>query len=68
MSDLGMTGPHDSILGRKVECVLKAILTQMPTKFDIAEKDIRINGAKIVVDTKTGRAESIKRVEIREGD
>ncbi|MBI5308492.1 MAG: TIGR00282 family metallophosphoesterase, partial [Planctomycetes bacterium] len=41
ISDLGMTGPHDSILGRKVDCVLKAILTQMPTKFEIAEKDVR---------------------------
>ncbi|MEK6738734.1 MAG: TIGR00282 family metallophosphoesterase [Planctomycetota bacterium] len=68
ISDLGMTGPHDSILGRRVDCVLKAILTQMPTKFEIAEKDVRISGAKIVVDTKTGRAESIKRVEIKGGD
>ncbi len=68
ISDLGMTGPHDSILGRRVDCVLKAILTQMPTKFEIAERDVRISGAKIVVDTKTGRAESIKRVEIKEGD
>lgn len=68
ISDLGMTGPHDSILGRKTDCVLRAILTQMPTKFDIAEKDVRINGAKIVVDTKTGRAESIRRIEIKEGD
>ncbi|BBO15967.1 metallophosphoesterase [Candidatus Brocadia pituitae] len=68
ISDLGMTGPHESVLGRKIECVLKAIVTQMPTRFDVAEKDMRINGVKIVVNSKTGNAESIKRIEIKEGD
>lgn len=68
ISDLGMTGPHESILGRKIECVLKAVLTQMPTRFDVAENDVRINGIQVVVDSQTGKAESIKRVEIREGN
>ena len=67
ISDLGMTGPHESILGRKIECVLKAIVTQMPTRFDVAERDIRINGVKVGVDTQTGKAISIKRIEVREG-
>ncbi|MGQ3686210.1 MAG: TIGR00282 family metallophosphoesterase [Candidatus Loosdrechtia sp.] len=66
ISDLGMTGPHESVLGRKIECVLKAIVTQMPVRFDVAEGDVRINGAMIVVDSQTGQAESIKRVEIKE--
>ena len=68
ISDLGMTGPHESILGRKIECVLKAVVTQMPTRFEVAEKDVRINGVKVVVDSQTGRADSIKRIEIKEGD
>ncbi|TLD42445.1 MAG: Phosphoesterase [Candidatus Jettenia ecosi] len=68
ISDLGMTGPHESILGRKIDCVLKAITTQMPTRFEVAEGDIRINGVKVVVDSQTGKADSIKRVEVREGD
>lgn len=68
ISDLGMTGPHESILGRKIECVLKAVVTQMPTRFDVAEGDVRINGVKIVVDSQTGKAESIKRFEVKEND
>lgn len=68
ISDLGMTGPHESVLGRKIECVLKAIVTQMPTRFDVAEKDIRISGVKVVVDSQTGNAESIRRIEVKEGD
>lgn len=66
ISDLGMTGPHESVLGRKIECVLKAIITQMPTRFEVAEGDVRINGAMIVVDSQTGQADSIRRVEIKE--
>lgn len=68
ISDLGMTGPHESVLGRKIECVLKAIVTQMPTRFDVAERDVRINGVKVVVDSQTGNAESIRRIEVKEGD
>lgn len=68
ISDLGMTGPHESILGRRIECVLKAIVTQMPTRFDVAEKDIRINGVKVVVDSQTGKADTIKRIEVKESD
>ena len=40
----------------------------MPTRFEVAEKDIRINGVKVVVDGQTGKADSIKRIEIKEGD
>lgn len=68
ISDLGMTGPHESVLGRKIECVLKAIITQMPTRFEVAEKDIRISGVKIVVDSRTGKADSIKRIQVKECD
>ncbi len=68
ISDLGMTGPHESILGRKVDCVLKAIVTQMPTRFEVAEKDVRISGVKVSIESQTGRAESIMRIEVRESD
>ncbi|MCF6158834.1 MAG: TIGR00282 family metallophosphoesterase [wastewater metagenome] len=68
ISDLGMTGPHESVLGRKIECVLRAIVTQMPTRFEVAEGDVRISGAKIVVDSQTGKAESIRRIEVKENE
>ncbi len=64
--DVGMTGPHDSILGRKVECVLETTLTFNPTHFDVATGDVRINGAIIDIDAETGKATAIRRLCVRE--
>ena len=64
ITDLGMTGPHESILGRNIDRVLKSIVTQVPTRYDIAEKDLRIEGVVITVNKKTGKAEKIKRVRV----
>ncbi len=62
--DLGMTGPHDSVLGRKVENVLHRYLTHMYSRFDVAERDLRMNGALVTADPRTGRALSISRVSV----
>lgn len=62
ITDVGMTGPHDSVLGRRKESVIKAFTTQMPVPFEVAHSDIRINAILITVDSHTKRAESIKRV------
>jgi 2',3'-cyclic-nucleotide 2'-phosphodiesterase len=64
ITDIGMTGPMDSVIGRKKEQILERFLTQMPVKFEMAEDDVRMHGAIVEVDTKTGRALSIKRIEI----
>jgi metallophosphoesterase (TIGR00282 family) len=66
ITDLGMTGPHESILGRRVDCVLKSIVTQVPIRYYIAEKDNHIEGVIITVNRETGKAENIKRVKINE--
>jgi len=63
IADAGMTGPFDSVIGRTKEAVLTRFITQMPMKFDIAEGDIQLHGVIIDIDEKTGRAESIKRVQ-----
>lgn len=63
LTDAGMTGPYDSVIGRKKEQILNRFITQMPTKFEMAEDDVQLHGAIIEVDEKTGRAESIKRVQ-----
>ena len=68
ITDLGMTGPHESILGRNIDRVLKSIVTQVPTRYDIAENDPHIEGAVITVNKETGKAEEIKRVRITEND
>ena len=64
--DVGMTGPYDSILGRRVDRVLSAALTFQPTPFDVAEGDVRIGGAIVDVDPATGRAEAIRRLMLDE--
>ena len=66
ITDLGMTGPYDSVLGRRVDRVLKATLTQMPFSFDVAKGDARMSGAIVTFDPATGRAEAIERVQVRE--
>lgn len=64
--DVGMTGPHDSILGRQTERVLAHALTFIPTPFDVAEGDVRLNGAVIDVDETTARATAIQRLQLIE--
>jgi metallophosphoesterase (TIGR00282 family) len=61
-SDVGMTGPHDGILGRRYDRVLSATLTCVPAHFDVATGDPRFNGALVTIDPPTGRALAISRV------
>ncbi len=64
IADVGMTGPYDSILGRRVERVLAHALDFVPTPFDVATGDPRLAGAIVEVDPATGHAQSIRRVMI----
>lgn len=62
LTDLGMTGPKDSVLGRALDPVLKKFLTGLPTKFEVATNDVALEGVIVTVDPKTGRATKIKRI------
>ena len=64
ISDVGMCGPHDSVLGRDVEAVLKRFLTQMPQKMEVAAGDVALCGVIVEVDENSGRARSIERIRI----
>jgi metallophosphoesterase (TIGR00282 family) len=64
ITDLGMTGPKDSVLGRQVEPVIKKFLTGVPHKFDVAKGDPTLEGAIVDVDMKTGKANSIERLRL----
>jgi metallophosphoesterase (TIGR00282 family) len=66
--DVGMTGPYDSILGRRIDRVLHTATTFIPTAFDVAEGDPRLAGAMVDVDEATGQATAIRRVMLRESD
>jgi len=61
-TDVGMTGPHDSILGRRYDRVLSATLSCVPAHFDVATGDPRLNGALVTIDPASGHALSISRV------
>ena len=62
ITDVGMCGPHESIIGTAIEPIIKRMLSQLPQKFIMAEKDVRINGVVVEVDEATGKASSIRRV------
>jgi len=64
ITDLGMTGPHESIIGRDISSVLFRFETQMHAPFEVAKGDVRISGAIITVDTDSGLATSIERIVI----
>ncbi len=62
ISDVGMTGPRDSVIGVKSELILQRFLTGMPTRFEVAAKDIWFSG--VIFELKDGKAKSIARVNI----
>ena len=62
MTDVGMTGPHDSIIGVEVGAALSRFLTAMPAKFETATGNPRLNAVIIEADDATGKALGIERV------
>lgn len=68
ITDAGMTGPFDSIIGMKHEAAIKRFLTGMPYKFSVASGDIRMQGVIVEVDDQTGKAISIERFTLRAPD
>ena len=62
LTDVGMTGPHDSIIGVDVEPALNRFLTGMPSRFEPATENPRLNAVVIEADEKTGRAVDIERL------
>ncbi len=65
ITDVGMTGPFDSVIGVRKERALQKLTTRIPAKFVTAEDDVRINAAVITIDRESGLARSIKRVHQR---
>ena len=63
ITDLGMTGPYDSVIGQNKEKIIQTFLMSMPIKFEVAKDDIKLHGAVISVDVKTSKAKEIKRVQ-----
>jgi metallophosphoesterase (TIGR00282 family) len=62
ITDVGMTGPRDSIIGMGREEVLQRFLTHLPVRFDVAKGPAQLNGVLLEVDGGDGRARSIERI------
>lgn len=62
ITDVGMTGPYDSVLGRRKDRVIRSLVTSVPVPFDVAEDDPRLSGIVARVESTTGKAVHIERV------
>lgn len=65
ITDVGMTGPHDSVIGVSREIILPKFISQVPAKFETAVGDVRINAVEIEVNPESGKAQSIQRFSMR---
>ncbi|MFH0935851.1 MAG: TIGR00282 family metallophosphoesterase [Candidatus Omnitrophota bacterium] len=63
LTDAGMAGPFDSVIGRKIEDVLARFLSCIPHRFEVAQDNIQLQGALLDIDEKTGKANSIVRIQ-----
>ena len=65
LSDAGMTGAHEGVIGFSKDRIIEKFLSQTPRTFETAKKDIRLSGAVVGVDEQTGKALKIERVQVR---
>ena len=68
LTDAGMTGPHDSIIGMEREPSLARFLNGMPSRFEPATGNPRLNGIVVTADDRTGRATAVKRISYSESE
>ncbi len=66
ITDLGMTGPYDSVLGRDKNAVIQSLVTGVPHPYHVATEDARVCGVIVETDDETGRALRIERINLRE--
>ena len=63
ITDVGMTGPYDSVIGQQKERIIQRFLTSRPIRFQVAKDKIKLCGIVVSIDEKNGRAKSIRRVQ-----
>jgi len=68
ITDVGMTGPFDSVIGRRIEDVLERFVTSVPNRLEVAKENIQVQGVVLDIDENTGRARSIVRVQRKVAD
>jgi len=68
ITDIGMTGPFDSVIGVKKEMVIDSFITQTPQRFEVATGPFQFNGVVVDIDENNGKATAIKRIQKYEVD
>jgi metallophosphoesterase (TIGR00282 family) len=66
ITDLGMTGPHDSVIGVESQIVIQRFLRGMPNRFETATDDARVSGIVVEIDERTGKAVKIERLQVKQ--
>ena len=64
ITDAGMTGPHDSVIGVEAELAIRRMRTGLPVRFETAQGGVRIEGAVVECDAATGKASSIEALRV----
>jgi metallophosphoesterase (TIGR00282 family) len=67
VTDVGMTGPHDSVIGIDKQAIIRRFLTEVPSRFEVGKEDVRLSGLVTAIDTATGRAVNVERIHRRLG-
>jgi len=62
VTDVGMTGPYDSVIGRRVDQILERFLSNLPVKSDVAEGNVQLRGLLVEVNPVTGKAVAVERI------
>ncbi|MCC6502591.1 MAG: TIGR00282 family metallophosphoesterase [Deltaproteobacteria bacterium] len=62
ITDAGMTGPIDSVIGMRKEVILERFLTHLPARFDVATKSVELQGVFVEVDNRSGKALRVERI------
>jgi len=63
ITDVGMTGPLDSVIGRRIEDVLERFITCVPTRFEVATENVQLQAAVLEIEDDTGKAKTIVRIQ-----
>jgi metallophosphoesterase (TIGR00282 family) len=64
ITDVGMCGPLDSVIGMEKETVIRGFLTQLPRQFEVAEENVALQGVVVDIDQSDGKARDIRRLRV----
>ncbi len=62
ITDVGMTGPYDSVIGRRVDQILQRFLSNLPVRSEVADGNVQLRGLLVEVDPATGKATAVERL------